>query len=1469
MGEEKKDTTPVPKKKSIFRRILKVILYIVLGIIGLNVILYILLSIPAVQQQVVNFAIKQIKPIVNTEISIDKVRLSLFNNINLQGVYVESQTQDTLLYAKDLDVKFNIWKLFDNKLEIKSIDLDKVLINVSQETPDSPFNFQFLIDAFAGDTTVQDTTSSSLRIAINKISITGSRINYDILSEPETPGILNPSHISIINLNTELSLASIEITDLDAAIKSLSFTEKSGLAVNNLEAKLRSKGVNIWSEKLELSLPNSSLVIDSLKYNILTNSFLLKGDISLSPKDMLYIMPDLGKLDNNITFLTHVSGKLPSINLNNLEMNYGEDVTVKANAAISDYEHYDKSSFALNIEKFKITPKAITQFAQIADSAFIAPDMLSAIEYFKLKGNAEGKLNDLKIDIEGWTNQGTILLSSKASIADTTFQNFNATANLQVRNFNLRPFVGNEAGLGRLTMHTNLVASSRNGNISADVRGAIDALQHDSVTLKDIRFAANYNPQKIKAMLNADIPVGKLIAEASMTQSKTPQIEFDIDLHNLLVDRFYQNPQWKNPKLSLCLTGNLKGNSIDNIEGLVVLDSLKLWGDNFNYEPGKMTIESGVGSDNNRYINLKSFLLDANINGKYQFMTLADEISNIAARSLPGIIKENKRIRKNNNDFNLDILIHNTEQLGKIIELPATVIQPISIHAEINTIADKIKMEADIPHVKAGDMDIKNTKIGISNKEYALNLTAQTLLPDIVGDIILNLDSEILSDTIHSVFKFKNEKSELAINGELRAAAHFDLTKQGDLHSYLQFESTPMNVDELRLFFLPARITNIGNRTTIENFGFNVGTGRMFSRYFGVDGAISDQKQDTLNISFFNARLGDILRTFDINNISTTINGDIKLSNLLDTPEFYTDNLNLADIMVFGDTLGTFNIKSNWDNANEAINLDMSLVNPKHSTNSTIKGQVYPKKETLDLGINIDRFSLKWLEPFMAGMLSRMDGSVSSKINIQGKMDSPQADGWLGFNDLYVGVDYTNVTYHISDTIRVLPDKIGFRNLTIEDNNKNKAVASALISHNNFKDMKFQMNLDLDNFMVLNTESRTDSLFYGKVMASGNAQITGNENDIKVKMKIRNDKNSSMFITIPDISEASEYSSVVFINVPKQDSAFIEPVKENPLPLNLAVDLEVTPEINLAVIMNSSTSLDMRMKGGGLVKFSYDMPTENMRTYGDYIISSGKVRIRPQNIKTLEFNIREGSKVTLVGDPMNSSFDITAYYRVNARLSTLDASFSQERVPVNCVLGIKGNMNKMDLTYDVELPEADDDEKQKVKSLINTDEQKTIQFGNLILFGSFRSSTGISEDSGNMLGSIASSTLTGGLNALFGNLLGNNWEIGTNIETKDGSFSDADVSVNVSTRLFDDRLKLSTNVGYTNEASTSEFVGDFDVEYQLSKSVNLKAYSHTNSRIYDQSKAPTTQGIGIVYTREARTLKQLFNFFGKKNKSEK
>jgi hypothetical protein len=186
----------------------------------------------------------------------------------------------------------------------------------------------------------------------------------------------------------------------------------------------------------------------------------------------------------------------------------------------------------------------------------------------------------------------------------------------------------------------------------------------------------------------------------------------------------------------------------------------------------------------------------------------------------------------------------------------------------------------------------------------------------------------------------------------------------------------------------------------------------------------------------------------------------------------------------------------------------------------------------------------------------------------------------------------------------------------------------------------------------------------------------------------------------------------------------------------------------------------------------------------------------------------------------------------------------------------------MELKYNILLPNEQEDMQRKIDGLLYTDDLKIKEIAYLLALGTFLpvNSSSLSAGGGNIWTSLASSSITSQLNNLLSSVLSENWSIGTDLHTGDAGFENMDMDVNVSTRLFNNRLTINGTVGYHNDPNQmNNFTGDFDVEYKLVPSGNilLKIYNATNNQYYEQAR--TTQGVGIVYKREARTLRRLFD----------
>ena len=277
--------------------------------------------------------------------------------------------------------------------------------------------------------------------------------------------------------------------------------------------------------------------------------------------------------------------------------------------------------------------------------------------------------------------------------------------------------------------------------------------------------------------------------------------------------------------------------------------------------------------------------------------------------------------------------------------------------------------------------------------------------------------------------------------------------------------------------------------------------------------------------------------------------------------------------------------------------------------------------------------------------------------------------------------------------------------------------------------------------------------------------------------------------------------------------------------------------------------------------------TPPVRLYGDYVINEGEFHYNLQNLRAIDFIIREGSRLTMTGNPLSTQFNVTTYLPVKADLAALSSTFTREltntRVAVNALLRIRGSLDAMDLQYDIELPESSNDIQQRVNSFINTEETKIRQFAYLATTGSFIPSEGSPDMNlgSSVFTKLAANTLSKGLDALFANALSDNWSVSTNLESVDGSFDNVRMGVDVSTRLLNNRLRITTNLSYGDNsmmASHQAFMGEFELEYDINSWLMFRAFNRANERF--STRAPVTQGVGFMVTKEGQSVRDLFNF---------
>ncbi|GAA0871766.1 hypothetical protein GCM10009117_09120 [Gangjinia marincola] len=120
----------------------------------------------------------------NTVVEIERLFITFDGDVALDGLYLEDKKGDTLLYSGALEADIPLWDLITgNGITIDDVEWSNVRANISRQDTMSGYNFQFLIDALAGDpsqTTPQneETSSGSTQLTLGDFELEDIKVSY-------------------------------------------------------------------------------------------------------------------------------------------------------------------------------------------------------------------------------------------------------------------------------------------------------------------------------------------------------------------------------------------------------------------------------------------------------------------------------------------------------------------------------------------------------------------------------------------------------------------------------------------------------------------------------------------------------------------------------------------------------------------------------------------------------------------------------------------------------------------------------------------------------------------------------------------------------------------------------------------------------------------------------------------------------------------------------------------------------------------------------------------------------------------------------------------------------------------------------------------------------------------------------------------------------------------------------------------
>jgi hypothetical protein len=1477
------------RESNFIRKLLKVTLTFFSVLLFLLLTIFFVLKSSRVQTYVTQRVSSYLSEEYNTVVKTGRVELSLFEGLLIEDLYVEDQQKDTLLYVGSFGVFPKGFPRSASKLHFRSISADELYLNVYQ-LPDSSLNMQFLLDAFASDETSED---SELLISCRELKISESRINYRELN-PDTVHGINYGDIALRDFSFKLSDFELHNDDISFASAVISMKDKSGFDLNGLSLENTSLEADIIrSEAISMTTPQSfieirSFVMDYSKPDAFSNfsdEVYLNGIFSdstyvrASDLNAFLSEPILGFDD--LALSGSLAGKINQMQIRNFKLRIGNILRFQLQANINNLLNFDSLAFDTDIENFRADPAQMSNLRMgHQDSAlFELPEQIKNLRQIDFEGSAVGDLNNYRASGSFQSPMGDLSLRVTGG-RDSVRSQF-LFGQVVAEHIKLDKIL-NDNDFGQVSMKQEIdFAMGRDEKIEFETSGLIDSVDYKSYRYRAVNIFARMKESNIDSFLVAaeDENLDLMIFGSANFNRQLPvfKIQADVNYANLYALNLYT----KNypARVAFNIGADFTGDSPDNFIGqialsepfIIALDTVQAKLDNFVISSEIAAYEQG---DEVKRYRLNSDILDGEMMLKGSTSHLLPAVLKTLSEYLPALIAQSSDERPeqiSSAEMNFDI--KDAGFLFQFIDPGMALAEGTHIESNFDSRTNFMDFKLNSPGFRSGDILIKDFYLNTETQDEHLFLSLGSTEVDIGLETTvknLELNSKMYKDTADLNLLWNNFADTMNTKGDIRGKIAFDdLKNDSSFRVKADLQKSTLMFDGQTWTLSDAEILSDSSYVEIKGLEFVNKLQRI-----AVNGEISHKPDSELKLQF---------AQFELDNLQYLLPEDFEIAGVMNGEfrfrELYSDfiilskdtieNLSLNNI-----NLGDMYLSSDWNSNASGVNFSFyneygdADLGQKVQVTDSVYGTYWPANDSIAVAGSFNGFNLRTFKPLYKDYIDFMRGSqLTGDFRVDGFIKDPQLRGSLALKITGLGINYLETAYSVNESLN-----LSFNNQLIRiDTTKlysrggGEAFLFGDIKHNSFNNFDFDITLQTEKFQFLNTPPADTSYFYGTAYGSGLIYVKGSQDDLFLDIDIVTDNNTAFYIPLTSTETLEEEQSFMAFEEPenseedetdifnKPETVTQEPESGN---MNINMNLNVTPGAEIQLIMDEQTGDIIKARGSGDLQIAINSAGD-FQMFGDYTIEKGDYLFTLQNFFSKHFTIRKGGTIHWTGNPEDADIDLTAVYalpKVGVYSLLLDPSLQAAKTPVNCIIEMDGDLNNPAVKFDVEFPGDEYRIAQHFKVL--EQDEVNEQFLSLLLIGSFQPLPGLSQEAATgspvKIGELVSNQLNRRLSDLTKDVdVGVNYQTGSDITTDE-------VALELSTRLWDDRITIGGNVGVggglresQSNSQTDNIIGEVEMNVKLNPkgTVQLKAYNKANDDLtYD--KGLYTQGIGFFWRRE-------------------
>lgn len=1372
------------------------------------------------------------------DVGLKKLKVDFLGDVYFKEVLLSGSKQDTLVYIEDLKLSTSFFRWN----HLRSVYVNGLKVNyLFDEDPKTA-------ELYRQMTTYFNISDSSTSIYVKHFWLNGADLNLGTFEAPRSFENIDlyakeSSWSSDVNLvlshlnwqveggaNHHLKATKIQISDTAHHVADFSWESGNSLAKFDFNH----------------SSQNDKTTLKLHQFN--ADYSAVKGMVDAWPEALQFDMSTVIHLEEDSLWTEGIS----------IGSNNGSKVL--GSFAVKNASDFAAWEYFFEADTFDVVADEWTWITDLFPNKYSTSPLGGIHSQFTFQGS----MADLDLDLILDSDQGSLDADLQIDVSDSLKVPY-YKGHLNLRHFNLAKLLPNYE-IHRVDADISVKGEGLDfSNFDTDIHGDVNSIKIRDYNYQNVQLDGRLQPYYFKgkaSVLDSNL-VLDFSGEIDFSQDM-PAMDFvaDITEADLVQLNWLDNESEAN--FTSLIEMNIKGDSWSNIEGTIGANFSTLKTQDAYYYFDDIYFSSEKNDDENILLFTSDFI-DAKLEGVVEIPSL---YPSIVAHLNPHYPLLNRGY-ESKQDFDFQIQAFQPSEITKILMPSLTIADSTSLFGSFN------------PHQEGLVLNFESSALQW-DKWLGEDLKIQTFVSSDSSQVtchLASLKNEDQWDLKQVNFSQKGALSDWDYH--LAWASEDSLNFDGSLKgsASIDSESIEFDLSESQMYIADTLWT-LQNRSFIKADDNDVFADihlETHSQKFAFEHS-GNPDEFVRYIEFTDFELANFtpsLKRFKTS-FEGQLNGDFKHVKIDSLNQFYS-KIQSDDVNYNHFPMGSLSLNLDYDTENDLQTL-LGGFSENEGGDLAITGAYMPLVDTNNFNIHLEvnDFNLRPIETYIS-VLDTLDGAATGSISSYGELNRPLFSGDFEVDGLRFSVPHLNTQFESTaiSLVELTDRNLIFHDLSFHGVESGKRVGfgkfDGQFNHRYFKDFSLDLRLEADSLLCLNTDAYVDKPYYGRALASGDAHFKGPKNAVEMQVYATAKKGSSLYIPLDDDESIDELSFVHFVKrdegLVDTESTVTELVESKPsFTLDMNVELNENTQVN--IIFDETLGDQLKATGNGFINIGINNADE-VYMFGDYVVDQGDYLFTLQNFVNKKFEIEQGAKLSWDGSPYEAQMNLNALYKLNTNLSLLtsDTLYNKSR-DVECRMLMRGDLLQPDIDFDIQIPKGDDRIKRILDEQTNTEEKNTQQFLSLLVLNSFMSSSEYNDTDVDYL----SSTVSSGAEVLNNQLY--NWtsqfsdrfDLGLKYHPNQGEYlSQRQWELLLNNMKLNDRITFNGNIASQAE-NTSQFIGDFEVEYQLSDDGKLRllAFSNNleeNTQLQVEANKYYTTGLGLFYRDEFDDFRDLWKKF--------